>query len=116
MIVARRPRLLLSRSAAATVSCVDCPLTCNTRANVSTRSDRSCKVITAHPNAALESGGRLLIQKRATGGKKRRLRPHTFLIFEAQKCGPSGRRCHIRVYHLAWVDNGIKIILPSEST
>src|SRR5882724_6001762 len=49
MIVARRPRLLLSRSAAATVSSVDCPLRCSTRANVRTRSDRSTRFISAHP-------------------------------------------------------------------
>src|SRR2546427_8484964 len=101
MIVARRPRLLLSRSAAATVSCVDCPLTCNTRANVSTRSDRSCKVITAHPNAALESGGRILVQKQATGGKERRVRPHTCRIFEGQKSQTAGSSSPIRVRHVA---------------
>src|SRR5262249_29682814 len=42
MSVARRPRLWLSRSVAASVSSVDWPLTCNTRAQLRMRSDRSC--------------------------------------------------------------------------
>src|SRR2546426_8757431 len=112
MIVARRPRLLLSRSAAATVSCVDCPLTCNTRANVSTRSDRSCKVITAHPNAALESGGRIPIPKRGPRGKKSRRRAHPVPIFRGQNGRTSGGRCPIRFEHLCLVDHAVKIILP----
>src|SRR6266403_1034964 len=43
MILVRRSSLLASRSAAARVSSVDWPLTCNTRAKVRTKSDRSFK-------------------------------------------------------------------------
>src|SRR2546425_12251420 len=54
MMLARRSRLVPRRSAAATVSSVDWPLTCSTRANVRTRSDRSSNVITAQ--SSRESG------------------------------------------------------------
>src|SRR5207302_1583610 len=61
MIVVSRPTLLLSLAAAARVSCVDCPLTCNTRANARTRSARSGmeRVVTAWAaDSAGLSGGR----------------------------------------------------------
>src|ERR1700730_2735674 len=85
MIVALRPRLLLSRAAAARVSCVDCPLTCNTRANARIRSDRSAieRVVTAsipEPSAA----------------------PSAEL---------SGGRCNIGLHHLARIDNAIEFRL-----
>ncbi len=45
MIVARTPRLLLSRSVAANVSSVDCPLTCSACPSVRTTSDCSSRFI-----------------------------------------------------------------------
>src|ERR1700686_5749142 len=45
MIVARSPRLLLSRSVAANVSSVDCPLTCSACPSVRTTSDCSSRFI-----------------------------------------------------------------------
>src|SRR6266851_8941123 len=76
MIVALRPRLLLSRPAAARVSYVDCPLTCNTRANASSRPERSGteRVVTAPIPECLEipvaevSGGRGDIRFHHLGG------------------------------------------------
>src|SRR6266480_2206987 len=85
MILARRSRLLPSRSAAARVSSVDWPLTCNTRARIRTRSDRSCKLITA-----------------CSG-------------IEAKKVSRSGTGCHIRFHHLFWIDDAIKFSLSDKS-
>src|SRR5260370_19853150 len=45
MIVARTPRLLLSRSVAANVSSVDCPLTCSACPRVRTTSDCASRFI-----------------------------------------------------------------------
>src|SRR5260370_42415769 len=45
MIVVRSPRLLLSRSVAANISSVDCPLTCSARPSVRTTSDCSSRFI-----------------------------------------------------------------------
>src|SRR5439155_961920 len=85
MILARRSRLLPSRSAAARVSSVDWPLTCNTRARIRTRSDRSCKLITA-----------------CSG-------------IEAKKVSRSGTGCHIRFHHLFWIDDAIKFSLSDKA-
>jgi len=82
MIVPPIPRPLVSRSAAARVSFVGCPLTCNTRANARTRSDRS----------AME-------------------RPRTAPMPESSKAAAtelSGSGCDIRFHHLAGIDNVIK--------
>src|SRR6266567_9631334 len=45
MIVARSPRLLLSRSVAANISSVDCPLTCSACPSMRTTSDCSSRFI-----------------------------------------------------------------------
>src|ERR1700677_1801075 len=81
IIVVRNPRLLLSRPVAARVSSVDCPLTCNTRANARTRSDRS-------------------------------LREHALT---APMPMPSDCACDKGLYHLARVDDTIKLFLGDEA-
>src|ERR1700731_2524914 len=85
MIVLSRPTLLLSRAVAARVSCVDCPLTCNTRANARTRSARSGmeRVVTAS-----------ISEPRAAAGAEL-----------------SGGRCNIGFHHLARIDNAIEFRL-----
>src|ERR1700680_4047385 len=85
MIVVSRPTLLLSRAAAATVSCVDCPFTCNTRANARIRSDRSAierVVTTSIPEPSAAASAEL-----------------------------SGGRCNIGLHHLARIDNAIEFRL-----
>src|SRR5712692_6733294 len=90
MIVVSRPRLLLSRSAAAKVSWVDCPLTCNTRAIASTRPEHSgtARLVTAS------------IPECSEGPVAEEV---------------SGSRCNIGFHHLARVDNTIKFLLCDEA-
>src|SRR5260370_21470314 len=89
MVVALSPRLLLSRPAAARVSCVDCPLTCNTRANASTRSDRS--------------------------GTERAVTAPIPECVEIPVAEVSGSRCNIRYPNPAGVDYAIKFLLSDEA-
>src|SRR6266436_2297042 len=72
MILARKPRVWPSCSAAPKVWSVDWPLTYRTRAKARTRLQRSSNVICAPPIHVLESDDRLLIQKRATPPKESR--------------------------------------------
>src|SRR5260370_34915817 len=85
MIVVSRPTLLLSLAAAARVSCVDCPLTCNTRANARTRSDRS--------------------------GMERVVTASLPEPWAADSAELSGGRCNIGLHHLGRIDNTIEFRL-----
>src|SRR5438105_5525669 len=85
MIVVSRPTLLLSLAAAARVSCVDCPLTCNTRANARTRSDRS--------------------------GMERVVTASIPEPWAADSAELSGGRCNIGFHHLARIHNAIEFRL-----
>src|SRR5207302_1909600 len=79
MILPRRPSLLPSRSAAANVSCVDSPLTCNTRAKVRTRS-ACCSKLVAAGSCVVETND----DPRSSAG------------------------CDIRLHHLFGIDDAIK--------
>src|SRR2546425_6673521 len=106
MMVACRSRSLLSRSAAATVSSVDWPLTCNTRAKVRTRSDRSCNVITAHPKPCSQEWRRPPYPKPADRRKTEQAAiPPLSESSRLKVAEPSGSACHIGIHHLSWIDD-----------
>src|SRR5215472_3500087 len=100
MTVARRPRLLLSRTDAATVSSVDWPFSCRICVKARTRSDRSCKLMTAHQAAPAKVTAASPVHHRYHDGG--------WGCREIENSGRSGRARHIGFHHLSWVDNTIK--------